>query len=266
MEQEIGHFETCSSITNTYPYTASYANGQTFDDPNTAQTCVGGFEGRGKVGEGPCNATTGICQNATTEGGGACPSDNFTSGALCEFSDMTCAPAGPRPINVNGAAETVSWPIAGCQDNYFQNGDLDFDGSSYIKDWPDGSPNHPTSFAYIGPFSHGKSYPKIQFETDIAGSEADCNVTTGAGCTAPPTGAKFYAFWSLSHGATTWAVYGTSVIVIPGRTLTDVRRRRAVRHARRGQVRRDADQSGAGQPADQAELLIRRAGQAETWR
>ena len=46
----------------------------------------------------------------------------------------------------------------------------------------------PTSFAYIGPFTHGKSYPKIQFETDIAGSEADCNVATGAGCTALPRG------------------------------------------------------------------------------
>jgi hypothetical protein len=199
MEQEIGHFETCSSVKNAYAYTATYG-GQTFSDPNTAQTCVGGSEGAGKVGEGPCNATTGVCQNATTQGGAACPSDNLASGNLCEYSDMTCAPAGPRPINVNGAAETVSWPIAGCQDNYFQNGDLDFDGSSYIKDWPDGSPNHPTSFAYIGPFSHGKSYPKIQFETDVAASEADCNVTTGAGCTAPPTGAKFYPFWTLGNG------------------------------------------------------------------
>ena len=147
MQQEIGHFEPCSSITNNDPYTASYPDGQTFRDQETAQTCVGGFEGHGKVGEGPCNASTGVCQNATTQGGVACPSDNFTSGALCEFSDMTCAPAGPRPINVNGAAQTVAWPVAGCQDNFFQNGDLDFDGSSYIRDWPDGSPNHPTSFA-----------------------------------------------------------------------------------------------------------------------
>ncbi len=200
MQQEIGHFETCSSVTNSYPYTASYSDGQTFSDPKTAQTCVGGTEGAGKVGEGPCNASTGVCQNATTQGGAACPSNNFASGNLCEFSDMTCAPAGPRPINVNGAAETVSWPIAGCQDNFFQNGDLDFDGTSYIKDWPDGSANHPTSFAYIGPSSHGKSYPKIQFETDVAGSEANCNVTTGAGCTAPPTGAKFYPFWTLGNG------------------------------------------------------------------
>jgi hypothetical protein len=220
MEQEMGHFEPCSSITNSYPYTASYADGQTFDDPDTAQTCVGGFEGPGKVGEGPCNATTGVCQNATTEGGGACPSDNFNSGDLCEYSDMTCVPAGPRPVIVDGTTEKLNWPIAGCQDNYFQNGDLDFDGSSYIHDWPDGSATHPTSFAYIGPFTHGRSYPQIQFETDIAGSEADCNVATGAGCTAPPLGAKFYAFWSLSRSHQLGCSWNFGD-VIRGRTITD---------------------------------------------
>ena len=215
MEQEIGHFEPCSSVTNTLAYTATYADGQTFSDPSTAQTCVGGFEGAGKVGEGPCSPSTGVCQNATTEGGAACPSTNFTSGQLCEFSDMTCMPAGPRTVYVNGTPEKLSWPIAGCQDNYFQNGDLDFDGSPYISDWPDGSPNHPTSFAYIGPYSHGRSYPQIQFETDAAGSEANCNVTTGAGCAVPPGGAKFYPFWSLSRGCV-WN-FGN---VIPGQTRT----------------------------------------------
>ncbi len=216
MEQEMGHFEPCSSIKHSLPYTASFADGQSFDDKTTAQTCVGGFEGKGKVGEGPCNPSTGICQNATTEGGGACPSDNLASGDLCEYSDMTCVPAGPRPIVQNGTVVKWDWPIAGCQDNYFQNGDLDFDGSSYAKDWPDGRANHPTSFAYIGPFSHGKSYPQIQFETDIAGSEADCNVTTGAGCAVPPGGAEFYAFWSLTHSCV-WN-FGN---VIPGQTATD---------------------------------------------
>ena len=239
MQQEIGHFEPCSSLTNSLPYSAS-PGGQTFSDPRTAQTCVGGFEGAGKVGEGPCSLSTGLCQNATTEGGGACSTNNAASGALCEFSDMTCVPAGPRPVDFNGTVVKLSWPISGCQDNFFQNGDLDFDGSSYIRDWPDGSPNHPRSFAYIGPFSNGKSYPKIQFETDVAGSENDCNVTTGAGCTAPPRGAKFYPFWTLGHGgrlACVWnfgdvnpghtrrafgrdAQYGTPDVARYGGTLT----------------------------------------------
>ncbi len=236
MEQEIGHFEPCSSITNPLPFGSSYPGGQSFSDPNTAQTCVGGFEGPGKVGEGPCNPSTGVCQNATTEGGGACPSNNFASGALCEFSDMICAPAGSRTIYVNGVAEKARWPIAGCEDNYFQNGDLDFDGSSYIADWPDGSRSHPTSFAYLGPVSHGRSYPQIQFESNAPGSEANCNPATGGGCAVPPGGAKFYPFWSLSRGCV-WnfgnviagqtrtafggdAQYGTPDIARYGGTLT----------------------------------------------
>ena len=65
--------------------------------------------------------------------------------------------------------------------------------------WPDGTANHPTSFQYVGPFQgNGQPYQKIQFETDVAGSEILCNTATGAGCTAPPIGAKFYPFWSFS--------------------------------------------------------------------
>jgi hypothetical protein len=56
-----------------------------------------------------------------------------------------------------------------------------------------------TTFQYIGPFTKsGHTYPLVQFETDAAGSENLCNITTGVGCTAPPIGAKFYPFWSLS--------------------------------------------------------------------
>ncbi len=80
---------------------------------------------------------------------------------------------------MNGVPQVVSWPIAGCQANFFQNGDLDFDGTPYIRDWPDGSPNHPTTFSYVGPISNGRSYPKIQFETDIAGSENNCDIFRG---------------------------------------------------------------------------------------
>jgi hypothetical protein len=217
MQQEIGHFEPCSSVTNSFPITQT-ANGQTFSDPTTQQTCVGGFEGAGKTGEGPCDLTTGVCQNATTQGG-ACPSDNFASGALCEFSDATCVPAGPRPVDVNGTPVKLSWPVAGCQDNFFQNGDLDFDGSSYIRDWPDGSSSHPTTFAYQGPFSHGRAYPQIQFETDAAGSEATCDIATGAGCTAPPAGAAFYPFWSLGRSGSLGCAWNFGD-VIAHRTIT----------------------------------------------
>jgi hypothetical protein len=79
----------------------------------------------------------------------------------------------------------------------FQNGDLDFEGNSYVPDWPDGSPNHPTSANYIGPFTGGRTYPTVQFETDVGGSENLCDPATGVGCTAPPISAQFYPFWTL---------------------------------------------------------------------
>ncbi len=196
MENEIGHFEPCTNVTHNLPLSFSN-NGQSFSDPHMFQTCNGPFE-PGGVGEGPCNPLTGLCANATTEGGGPCPTNNAASGALCEFSDASCFPAGPRPVTSNGVLEMISWPVAGCEANLFQNGDLDYDGSSYIADWPDGSSTHPTTFRYVGPFdASGHSYPSIQFETDAAGSEALCNVTTGAGCAVPPAGAAFYPFWTL---------------------------------------------------------------------
>jgi hypothetical protein len=202
MEQEIGHFEPCSSVSNAFPVNRSYPDGQTFTDSKVFQTCNGGFEGSGAVGEGPCSLTTGLCTNAKTQTGSSCPTNDFSSGVLCEFSDAYCMPAGPRPIIGDSVTQIVTWPLAGCQQNVFQNGDLDFDGSSYALAWPDGSRNHPTSFAYIGPFDRSNNpYPSIQFETDLAASEIQCNVTTGAGCSAPPSGATFYPFWTMRNGS-----------------------------------------------------------------
>jgi hypothetical protein len=88
-----------------------------------------------------------------------------------------------------------------CYQSRFENGDLDYDGQSYLPDWPNGSPNFPTTLEYAGPFTaRGQSYPQIQFETDAGGSEGLCNVATGVGWTAPPQGAQFYPFWSLGSG------------------------------------------------------------------
>ncbi|HVA21342.1 MAG TPA: hypothetical protein VNN74_04520 [Candidatus Micrarchaeia archaeon] len=199
LADELGHFQPCSSVSHPFPFSVQYATGQSFVDAGLSQTCVGGFEGR-RSGEGPCNTTTANCQQPTTEGGAACPFPNVITSLLpCEFSDAFCMPRGPRPVVANGGFERVSWPVAGCQDNAFQNGDLDFDGSSYVADWPDGNPHHPTSLQYIGPFSHGRAYPQVQFETDVGGSEAFCATVNGRGCTAKPVGAAFYPFWSIGR-------------------------------------------------------------------
>lgn len=196
MEQEIGHFEACSSVNNKLAYSSGG-----FFDPKTDQNCVGGVEAPtiSPTGEGPCSFTTGACTGSTTQNDNSCGANaNFASGSLCEYSDGICMPSGSRPVITNNSTQHWDWPVAGCQQDYTQNGDLDFDGNSYLADWPNGSSNHPTSFAYSGPVSNGVPYPSIQFETDVAGSEADCNVSTGVGCTAPPAGAAFYPFWSLA--------------------------------------------------------------------
>jgi hypothetical protein len=202
MEQEIGHSEVCNSLAYQDPFSESFSNGQSYTDDQTYDTCMGGSEGPNAVGEGPCSPTTGLCQNATTQGENgpvACPTDNPASGAHCEFADAFCFPKGARAIEVNGVT-TTAWSDANqCFADRYQNGDLDFDGVSYQTfTWPNGSRNHPTAFQYIGPFTNGKPYPKIQFETDISGSAALCDTATGAGCVVPPISADFYPYWSLS--------------------------------------------------------------------
>ena len=200
MEQEIGHFESCNSVANSLPFTTDSG---AFSDPDVFQTCMGGSEGPGATGEGPCDPTTGICQNSSTEGPDgpvACPTNDSASGSLCEFSDANCFPAGNRPVTMNGTVVDEHAPVAGCLENFFQNGDLDFDGTSYqARSWPDGTPLHPTAFEYLGPFqSDGSPYPQIQYETDVPASESLCDVTTGTGCAVKPLGSDFYPFWSLN--------------------------------------------------------------------
>ncbi len=200
-QQEIGHFESCNSVTHNLPVSLF---GGAFSDPKVFQTCMGGSEGRHAVGEGPCNPNTGICQHSTTEGKNgpvACPSNNAGSGNLCEFADGHCFPKGNRVVTMNGVATKEHAPVAGCQQNVFQNGDLDFDGTSYQSStWPNGTRNHPTAFRYIGPFTaSGKPYPQIQFESDAPASESLCDTSTGKNCLLKPLGSDFYPFWSLNN-------------------------------------------------------------------
>ena len=225
MQQEIGHFESCDSVANQFPISSSG-----FADSSVFQTCMGGSEGKNAVGEGPCDANTGVCQNARTEGKTgpvACPSNNVSSGDLCEFADGACFQKGNRTVTISGVARKENMPVAGCLGNIFQNGDLDFDGTSYQSGtWPDGSPNQPTSFRYAGPFSKsGNLYPQIQFESNAPASEILCDTSTGAGCDVKPQGSDFYPFWSMNNTqrlAGTGAPRGTCVwnfgAVLPGVT------------------------------------------------
>ncbi len=203
MQEEIGHSETCASLTHrdALRIPGVFADSKVFD------TCVGGTEGRvnhhNRTGEGGCNPRTGVCQGATTEGTRspqACPSNNFASGQLCEYADGFCLPQGTRTIVLGSHQARAVSPVNFCGDNRFQNGDLDFDGITYRgTSWPNGSPNVPTSARFAGPFTTGgATYPQIQFESDAPGSEFLCNFATEFNCQVPPLGARFYPFWSLT--------------------------------------------------------------------
>jgi hypothetical protein len=206
MEQEIGHFEVCKSVSNQLGFTAPPGSSKPFFiDAKVYETCngaPGGAEGGSGVGEGPCSFTTFICANAQTQGTTgpiACPDPHFTSRTHCEFADANCFNKGTRTVIINNKPTTQFQEVTGCEDNAFQNGDLDYDGNSYVPDWPNGSPNFPTSIFYLGPFNAaGNPYPKVQFETDAAGSEFQCNTLSGAGCTVPPYPTAHYPYWSMT--------------------------------------------------------------------
>ena len=80
--------------------------------------------------------------------------------------------------------------VTGCEDNFTQNGDLDFDGTPYYPDWPTSTvPNKfPSTFLQQQPRTVGGArYSKIQFETDLPASEMfTCAPNTPQGCTVPP--------------------------------------------------------------------------------
>jgi hypothetical protein len=96
--------------------------------------------------------------------------------------------------------------LPGCQ-----GADTDFDGTSYLPDWPDGTRNNATSIKIrsvsgggVGPVSfaggaYRNGYRSMQFVTGVPASEKGC-LPNGTGCTIPPPGAAYYPFYALSAG------------------------------------------------------------------
>lgn len=162
---------------------------------------------------------------------------NFVPWAALQANVGFAVETGHFTPGVNGDGDADDAPcfsgptLPGCLD-LATGGDLDFDGTSYLPDWPDGTKNNATSLQIssvlgngIGPVSapNGKTrytqpYPALQFETDVAASESTCT-PTGAGCTAPPPGAVFYPFYAQSgRGATCALTFGND---IRGATIND---------------------------------------------
>jgi len=201
-EFEIGHFEPCSSLSNAFstnPFDPTDLGG-------TYNTCTGPYEAPG-ASEGP------------------------------EAGDGLCYPLGDLHPGYDGNPSDTVPPneVAGCQDNVFQNGDLDFDGSGYYGgEWPTSTavtPLVPSSFVESLPLTKGHAYSQLDFQTDVALSEMNCGTSHKADCVVPPSGpGHFYPYWSeakhagvctlefgnVHTGVTTFgkdAQYGTSKLV-----------------------------------------------------
>jgi hypothetical protein len=167
-EFETGHFEACTSLSGPLP--------NFFDSNDTG----GNF--------GQCN---GPYENSA-------PADNTTD----ETSDTMCYPAGDTHPGFDGpGTSTAPVQVSHCQDNVFQNGDLDFDGTPYWKEWPTSlAPGlHPGSFFEEFPTTNGRQYSQFFLQTDVALSESTCT-GNNSGCTVPPKGpGGFYPYWTQLH-------------------------------------------------------------------
>ena len=173
-EFETGHFEPCTSLGDeiTNPFDPS-------DTGGTYNECFGPYE---------------------TDNDSGTP----------ELGEAVCYYAGDTHPNVYGpGTSTPPAEATGCQDNVFQNGDLDFDGTPYWPEWPTGNvPTiYPSTFVEYFPTSNGQQYSQFFFQTDIALSESTClgntlgsGGGTSSGCTVPPPGpGDFYPYWSELH-------------------------------------------------------------------
>jgi hypothetical protein len=174
---ETGHWEPCTSLSGpeTLPLSATVSD-------TYYTTCSGPYENTAENADGPNDP---------------------------EVSDAFCFPQGDTH---GGLAAGFPDTMTGCEDNFDQNGDLDFDGPPYWADWPTGPyPGRaPGSFQISAPtFVSGQEYNKYQFQTDVAFSEpTTCSESTPTGCSAPApnTPGGFYPFWTLesSTGGCVW--------------------------------------------------------------
>ena len=164
-EFETGHWEECTSLAD------PIANEDPGDTGGAYNQCQGPYENAG-------------------------PADSTTP----ESGDAVCYYQGDTHPGFDGPGTSTEPDLyTSCQDNEFQNGDLDFDGSPYWTEWPTGlTPNiYPSSFLQSFPTSNSRQYSQYFFQTDVALSESTCTPSTLSGCTVPPKGpGGFYPYWS----------------------------------------------------------------------
>jgi len=150
---------------------------------------------------------------------------NFVPWAALQINVNFAMELGHFTPGINGDKDADDAPcfpgptVPGCLD-LAQGGDLDFDGSSYVFDWPDGTSNNTATSVTIGsvlgsgigPLSlsgrtYDQPYSQIQFETDVPASEKTCH-PNGQACVVPPVHAAFYPFYSLSTSSGCALLFG----------------------------------------------------------
>ncbi|MBV9379161.1 MAG: hypothetical protein JOY82_10690 [Streptosporangiaceae bacterium] len=170
-QYETGHFIACSSVSK--PISVNTVPGYSFVTDITWNKCHGPYENAGSGGE-----------------------TNERGDAFCYSKGDTHF--GQAPPNI----------VTACEDNAFQNGDLDYDGNPYWPDWPtSATPNlFPATFRQAPPTTvGGAGYSRFQIQTDAALSESTCAYPNTTGCKVPPPTApgKFYPYWTLV-GSCVW--------------------------------------------------------------
>jgi len=134
------------------------------------------------------------------------PDETFNEESL-EPSDAFCFRKG----DTHGALASEPDTMTGCEDNLYQNGDLDFDGTPYWPEWPTGTTptSTPSTFQISPPTTVAhQAYSAYQFQTDVPFSErTTCTPETPSGCAAPPPSSPggFYPYWTLATAAKTGA-------------------------------------------------------------
>ncbi len=138
--------------------------------------------------------------------------------ALAQCNGLEGGPGNREPADGDdtvcfSSEESLLYPATGCTNS----NDPGFDGSSYIKDWPDGKPIHPTPILFSSPTTGGSAYSQVAFNTDLPRIEASdlggkCDRITGRNCVNPPLTDEgkpsFYPYYSTvsTSGGCRWAL------------------------------------------------------------
>ena len=177
--------------------------------------------------------------------------------ADCEFSDGLLPAQGDQVGHRSAARPAKEFePVSTCEQNQFENGDLDFDGTGYRKDWPNGSEQVPADVP-VPRAVHERAVPTCRSSSRrTSRRRRTCVTSAPAPAVRPRRSGRpgFYPFWSLTSKQKLTGVAGRGTClwnfgnVIRHDHRPQLRQGRAVRQPGHRAVRRDHHQQGPAQP------------------